>query len=118
MESFGPNMDVQEKMVCIPAGTFLYGDGKEKRELSEFWLGRAPVTNGEYANFVATTDNEPPEHWGGKVPPTHISDHPVTHVSWYEAMAYVEWVGKRLPSETHKMVWIYGGRSTRNRWPE
>jgi len=26
-------------------------------------------------------------------------DHPVTGVSWYAAMAYAQWVGKRLPTE-------------------
>ena len=27
------------------------------------------------------------------------ADHPVTWVSWYAAMAYAQWVGKRLPTE-------------------
>ena len=99
MERSSRYKDVQRKMICIPEGMFLYGDGKEKRELPEFWIGRAPVTNAEYAGFVVATDNLSPDHWGGKVPPDHIIDHPVTHVSWYKAMDYAEWLGMRLPNE-------------------
>lgn len=99
MERSSRYMDAQRNMICIPAGTFLYGEGKEKREQAEFWIGRAPVTNAEYANFVVATDKEPPEHWGGKIPPVQMIDHPVTHVSWYEVMDYAEWLGMRLPNE-------------------
>lgn len=99
-------------LVLVPAGTFLYGTDKEAHELPEFWIGKAPVTNAEYARFVAATGHEPPEHWPGETPPKEIADHPVTHVSWHDAMAYAEWQGKRLPIEEE---WEKAARGTDGR---
>jgi formylglycine-generating enzyme required for sulfatase activity len=88
-----------KEMVRVPAGEFLYGDDKQKQTLPEFWIDKTPVTNAEYARFVAETGHAAPQRWKGKAPPKEITDHPVTYVSWDDAKAYAEWAGKRLPTE-------------------
>ena len=70
------------------------------------------VTNAEYKKFV---DANPQwqkgriddrfhqgnylRDWDGNNYPISKGDHPVTHVTWYAAMAYSKWMGKRLPTE-------------------
>jgi len=101
-----------KEMVRVPAGKFLYGEDKKEVELPEFWIDKAPVTNAEYARFVAETGHEPPEHWKGKTPPKKIADHPVGNVSWHDAGAYATWAGGRLPMEEE---WEKAARGTDGR---
>jgi formylglycine-generating enzyme required for sulfatase activity len=87
-----------KEMIRIPAGEFLYGEKKQKKTLPEFWIDKTPVTNAEYARFVAETSHSAPRYWKGTTPPKDKLDHPVVEVSWQDAMGYAQWSGKRLPT--------------------
>jgi formylglycine-generating enzyme len=112
----GPDSYLDDKtgkeMVRVPAGEFLYGDDKKKLHLDEFWIAKTPVTNEEYARFVADTGHESPQHWKGPTPPADIANHPVIYVSWHDAKAYAAWAGMELPTEQQ---WEKGARGTDGR---
>ncbi len=98
-------------------------------DVDPFWINTAPVTNGEYAEFIADGGYErsslwtaagwgwrqhagltAPEFWQRQGPGSwsrvrfgYIEDvpwaEPVQHVCWYEADAFARWAGRRLPTE-------------------
>jgi formylglycine-generating enzyme required for sulfatase activity len=88
------------------------------------------VTNIEYARFVQAEKIEPPNHWDGRDnPPRGQANHPVVHVSWNDAQAYVDWLNRHpgggnimLPSEAQweraaRGPQLWQGKENRRRWP-
>jgi formylglycine-generating enzyme required for sulfatase activity len=111
--------DVTSNMAKIPAGDFWMGrtynwlldeldmhlrprlDDQPVHlvSLDAFWIDKYEVTNGEYARFTEATGRRKPYHWiGGKVPAGR-EKFPVYNVTWDDAVAYCQSVGKRLPTE-------------------
>jgi iron(II)-dependent oxidoreductase len=83
--------------------------------LPDYFIDKYPVTNAQYARFVADSKHRAPLDWeNGKIPDNKYL-HPVVMVSWYDAKAYCEANGKHLPSEAE---WEKAARSVdARRWP-
>ncbi|NJN94208.1 MAG: formylglycine-generating enzyme family protein [Anaerolineales bacterium] len=118
-------------MILIPAGEFLMGsdplaDPKAQDEeqpqhllfLPDYYLAKMPVTNAQYRAFIQSTGYQPPKHWDDGKPLNDRLNHPVVHISWYDAIAYCNWLAKitgkpyRLPSEAE---WEKGARGNDGR---
>lgn len=97
-------------MVKVDASVFLSGPSNEPVWMAAFYLDVHPVSNAEYALFVAATGHEPPKHWDGQKYPEGLATHPVVCVTWKDAAAYAEWAGKALPSAQQ---WEKAARGTR-----
>jgi len=107
-------------MLLVEAGFFSCGEdeGKDvdtpRREVNvdSFWMDLYPVTNHQFARFVAETDRVPPKHWDGNHPPGEIANHPVVWVSWQDAVEFAAWAGKRLATP---LEWQKAARGTDGR---
>ncbi|GAB4541176.1 MAG: hypothetical protein Kow0063_31790 [Anaerolineae bacterium] len=107
-----PSPAVVDDMVEIPAGTFIMGSDSGDPEdapahqvdLPAFEIDRFEVTNANFAAFVEATGYVTDAEKSGKKTwrdefTAGKENHPVTRVTWNDAVAYCEWLGKRLPSE-------------------
>ena len=105
------------EFVHIPGGEFRsvipQAEGDNLIEVAEFLVQEAPVTNGEFLQFVLHhedwrrgnavalfADGQYLSTWSGPIslPPEPGQQQPVTQVSWFAANAYCEGKTGRLPS--------------------
>jgi iron(II)-dependent oxidoreductase len=134
-----PGRPVAGERVLVPGGPFVLGVDAADEPLSldnerpahsvnvaPFWIGRVPVTSGQWREFIADRGYHRPELWSDRgwahrvqaglerpefwtadgtrrrfgieedVPPGE----PVQHVCYYEAEAFAAWSHARLPTET------------------
>ena len=68
------------------------GRGQEAVEIPTFFIGRYEVTVAQYRAFVRATGYSVAEQRALERP----LDHPVTHVSWPDALAYARWLERTL----------------------
>jgi formylglycine-generating enzyme required for sulfatase activity len=120
-----------DAFVAVPAGTFLYGDKKEEREITEpYWIGKYPVTHAQYARFIADGGYRQEAYWSAegwawrekeqRERPGYWQDarfdnpiFPVVGVTQYEAAAYCTWLTAQLQAGALPfVVWELGERVT------
>lgn len=101
------------KMHLVPAGKFIFGNdsdprspnGLETEALPAFYVDQTEVSNADYRKFCNATGHKPPESDTFASKPNF----PVANVSFEDAEAYAQWLGKRLPNERE---WEKAARGT------
>jgi len=87
-----------------------------KWTIAPFALDRYEVSVGQYRAFLRDNPQHTPPAYFDLLPDTEeVNRRPISHVSWHDAVAYAEWVGKRLPTYGE---WLFAARGpTGRRYP-
>ena len=97
-------------MVKVEGSVFLSGPSNTPAWLPTYYIDVHPVSNEDYARFVAATGRHSPRHWQDGKCPEELLNHPVVFATWNDAHAYAKWAGKTLPTSQQ---WEKAARGTR-----
>jgi sulfatase modifying factor 1 len=143
--SFQPVPHRDETMVYINGGTLTTTDPVTEKyieiKLKPYLLDKKLVTVSDFETFVKETHylteaekfgnagvfNDRLQQWElvdgadfrypfGRNKPKAEGNHPVTQVSWNDAAAYAQWIGKRLPTQWEWEHAAKNGEQTRQRY--
>ena len=105
-------VDGGPREIGAPGDGFAYDNERPRQRIDSaaFRIDRRPVSNRDFAAFVAETGTDPPLYWEGDGAGGWVSttfgrraeldpEAPVIHVDHRQAGAFAAWAGKRLPSE-------------------
>ena len=124
-----PPLAHEPTLCTIPGGPFLMGTAattavppweapQHQVDLPEFAISQTPITNSQYQAFIQANTQAPPKHWSLNQVPPGLEEHPITQVSWQDALAYCQWLSQqsgrfyRLPTEAE---WEKAARSSDGR---
>ena len=123
LQSLGADSKDASEMIRIPAGSFLMGSNngpederpQQQVNIAEFFIDRTKVTNLQFAQFlnargvkaadgqvwydVDDSDARIHRRDGKWQADAGFENNPVVEASWYGALTYCSWAGKRLPTE-------------------
>lgn len=125
-------LPIKTDMVSIPSGVYTRGSihgcrdemPRHQVRLSSFLIDIHPVTNEQFVRFLDYGGSEKDAHnhdiirlrdsrikkSGGRFTIERgYGKHPVVGVTWYGAVAYANWLGKRLPTEAEWEAACVGG---------
>lgn len=131
---------LEPQMIKIPQGPFVigidinqandlnrYGASKEwlLREqpqhlvtLSEYFIGKYPVTNHEYQFFIKDIGYKSPDDWDGSQYQLEKRNYPVRNIAWEDAVAFCEWLSEKSSKDYHlpsEAQWEKAARGTDSR---
>ncbi len=123
---------IPTEMVIIPGGRYMRGSDEGNRDeapchqiiLESFAIDIHPVTNEQFTRYLEYMGGEKDPHYNDLIRlkesrlnraagrlsvESGYAKHPVVGVTWYGAVGYAKWIGKRLPTEAEWEIAARGG---------